>query len=121
MPPVPTSSSSSYRPERTSPTMRGGGYPPRNGLEHRLQRGLPHVQRLVELDVRDDERYEDADAVAVHARLQQQEPALQRLHHDLRRQGGRRLLAVDELECEHRAEPPDVRDLGPARPPALHA
>ena len=41
MPPVPTSSSSSYRSARTSPTICGSGYPRRAGLKRRREGALP--------------------------------------------------------------------------------
>ena len=47
-------------------------------VERRLERVFPDVERLVELGVGDHERAEHADAVAVHAGLEQQQPALQR-------------------------------------------
>src|SRR4051812_45710142 len=122
MPPVPTSSSSSYRSERTFPTMRGGGYPRAVGLQRGFQGGLPGAERFVELRVRDHERHEHADAVPVHPGLQEEETTLDRVGDDPRSKLGRRLaVLVRELDREHRAEPPHVGDLREPPTPALHA
>src|ERR687893_1859080 len=82
MPPLPTSSSSSYRSAINSPAAIRRNY--RRGdvepelPEDRLQRLLPRSESLVELAVADHERYEHADAVRVDPRAQQQQPVRRR-------------------------------------------
>src|SRR6266516_7520695 len=117
MPPVPTSSSSSYRSAINSPTT-AGLCPWRLQLRQRsVQRLLPDAESLVQLGVRDDERRENADAVRIDPALQQQQPALGgRLDERAGRLGGRllRLAVLDELDRKHRAEPAHVADRRPA-------
>src|SRR5581483_11138902 len=93
--------------------------------ENRFDGLVPGPEPLVQLGVRDHERAEDADAVAVDARLHQEEAASERLFGDARRELRRRLLRLrvsDELDREHRAEAADVADsrmpLLPRRHPA---
>src|SRR5206468_6113652 len=88
------------------------------------ERFFPDVERFLELPLRDDEGYEDADAVRIDARLEQQEPSLRGGFHDGRRYLRCRVLraaAVHELVCEHRPEPADVADGVPALLPRQHA
>src|SRR5438445_117498 len=79
MPPVPTTSSSSYLSAMTSPTT------PAFWLlalgERRFERRFPGGERLVHLGVTQYERREDADAVRIDARLQQQQAGRDRLRH----------------------------------------
>ena len=88
-----------------------------------LERVFPDGERLVELGVGEHERAEDADRVAVHAGLQQQQPSLhRRVDHGLG-ELGRGLLrrAVgDELDREHGAEAAHVADGREALLPGEH-
>src|SRR4029453_1009901 len=99
MPPVPTSSSSSYRSAINSPTTAVNCARSSPGLSQgRLERLLPDAESLVQLRVPDDERHEHADAVRVEAGLQKQQPALRgRLDDPAGEVGGRLLrLAVGD-------------------------
>src|SRR5581483_4287304 len=97
------------------PNHPGEGTPAASPLKRGFQGLLPGPERLVELGVRDDERDEHADAVAVDARLREQQAALQRLLDHVRGD-----LAAVELHREHRAEPADVADARPALLPGEH-
>src|SRR4029450_5280325 len=105
MPPVPTSSSSSYRSAINSPTTAVNCARSSPGLSQgRLERLLPDAESLVELRVADDERHEGADAVRVDAGLQEQEAGGRSRLDDPAGEFGSRLLrpAVgDELDREH--------------------
>src|SRR4051794_17297769 len=93
MPPDPATSSSSYRSARTSPSSNDLSFPACASLmEGRPERLFPDAERLLELSVRDHERSEDTDAVAVDAAGDEQEAASQRFRHDRARERGRRLL-----------------------------
>src|SRR6266542_6854236 len=110
----------------TSPTTAREVSPSRPLLraENRLERRFPDLERLVELGVADHERAEHPDAVAVHARLQQQQSALERRLGDLTRELRSRLPRggiADELDREHRAEAPHVADLREPLLPGAHA
>src|SRR5438105_4576167 len=105
MPPVPTSSSSSYRSAINSPTT-AGLCPCRLQLRQRsVQRLLPGAESLVQLRVREDERRENADAVRVDPALEQEQSALGGRHDECAGElGGRllRLAVLYELDREHR-------------------
>src|ERR1051325_2848975 len=141
MPPLPTSSSSSYRSPIRSPSMgardRGGtrlddwrGCTPleRAGLGFRLrencfERLVPGAERLLQLGIGDDERAEDAGAVRVDPRLQHQQSSLGGPLGYRGGEVGRRLLRLgvrDVLDGEHRAEPADLADLRVPLLPAEH-
>src|SRR6476620_10937496 len=132
MPPVPTSSSSSYRSATTSSTIRGFSLRRRSyaplplpaGLvEDALERLRPVPERLVQLRIPDRQRHEDPDDVRVRAGAEQQQAVAKGLSADCRDQLRRRILrlaVVDELDREHRAEPTDVADLLVALLPAQH-
>src|SRR5688572_31543863 len=106
MPPVPTTCLSSYRSAISWPTVTTVAFPCASKTEPELrpergaERLFPHGQRLVELGVGDHERTEDADAVRVHTRFQEQQPALGRgVDHGLGELGRRlfRRAVADEL------------------------
>src|SRR5580765_1499488 len=102
MPPVPTSSASSYRSAISSPTTTLNCARPGEALSHgSVERLLPDAESLVQLGVRDHERDEHADAVRVDPGLEQQEAALGCRLDDLGREIGCRVLrltVVDELD-----------------------
>src|SRR5712691_339521 len=120
MPPVPTSSSSSYRSATVSPTT-AESYPPGTALSGRTERCLesvfPGPERLVQLRVGDHERHEDADAVRVDPRFEEQQAALGGGFDDPGGELGGRLLRAavpNQLDRQHRAEAADVADRLPA-------
>src|SRR6187401_1037411 len=125
MPPVPTSSSSSYRSAMSSPTTAVNCARSSRGLSQgRLERLLPDAESLVELRIADDERHEDPDAVRVDAGLQEQQAALRSRLDDPARELGCRLLRLtvgDELDGQHRAESTYVADRVPTFLPREHA
>src|SRR5437763_16288504 len=91
IPPVPTSSSSSYRPAISPPPV-AGAVPPSGALRPQrcVQCVLPHRERFPELLVGAHERRQDAAAVRVDAGLAKQQPAARRLADDRRRERRRR-------------------------------
>src|ERR1051325_470498 len=95
MPPVPTSSSSSYRSAISSPTTAVNcARRSRELSQGRLERLLPDAESLVELRLPEDERHEDTDAVRVDAGLQEQQPALRSRLDDPAGEVGSRLLRL---------------------------
>src|SRR5215471_14907268 len=112
MPPVPTTSSSSYLSAIVSPTTTQLW---REFLaDCCFKRGFPSGEGLVHLRVGENEGREDADAVRVEPRLQQQEPVPRSLLRDRSGKVGRRLLrlrVLHELNREHHPEAAHVSDL----------
>src|ERR687892_1961554 len=122
IPPVPRSSSTSKRSATSWPIILPGSFPPGAGLHERLlERVFPDAERLVELGVGDDERRQDADAVAVDAGLEQEEAALRSRLDDGGGEVGGRLAFLTDLDREHRAEAADVGNGREAFAPVLHA
>src|SRR5579862_2179189 len=124
MPPEPTSSSSSNRPARRSPTIIARVPRASTPLtEGGLERLVPDAEGLVELGVGDDERDEHAEAVAMDPARDQEQAAGEGGSRDCLGELGRRLLAGavgDQLDRQHRADAADVADLLVPFLPAEH-
>jgi 3,4-dihydroxy-2-butanone 4-phosphate synthase len=78
-----------------------------------LERLYEHVDAVVQVVVRDDQRREQPDDVVVGARLQDQHAVVVtslRNGRGLELCGLARLLVDDELETHHRAEPAHLAD-----------
>src|SRR5947209_19675029 len=112
MPPVPTTSSSSYLSAITSPTTAQlwRRFLAECGFERRFPRG----ERLVHLRVAQHEGREDADAIRVDAGLEKEQALRRGRLGDRRREIGRRFLRLrilDQLDREHHPEPAYIPDL----------
>src|SRR6059036_2004186 len=126
MPPLPTSSSSSYLSAIISFTATGEAFPvaPRLSRQSCVQSLFPDRERLLQLLIGEDQRAEHADAVRVDPRLQKQEATIGRLGDDRARElwsGPLRLPVLDELQREHGAETPHIADCREALLPGEHA